>query len=144
MIRPDRLREEIERLIEMLRKGQASISAAYLLAHILHPILELLYAMETNRGERWLMLDEAVERSRKSSNYFAKRLKSLGGKNRLELWASQGFAEQASSGHWLISPMMVATATRDAEGEPETDDRTQSTSPGVDEDAVFNRLKRSA
>jgi hypothetical protein len=120
MVNLTELRRTLDDLLRFASKGQETFSSRMILAEIVHPTMELLNAMETNRGQRWLTMDEAVSESGRTHNYFEKRLRSLDGKNRLELWKAQGFADQTSKGLWLISPVMVTAATKDTAGEEET------------------------
>jgi hypothetical protein len=89
MVNLNELRQTLGDLLRFANKGQETFSSRMILAEVVHPILELLNAMETNRGQRWLTMDEALTESGRSPNYFEKKTPSLGGKNRLETWKEQ-------------------------------------------------------
>jgi hypothetical protein len=143
MVNLNELRQTLGDLLRFANKGQETFSSRMILAEVVHPILELLNAMETNRGQRWLTMDEALTESGRSPNYFEKKTPSLGGKNRLETWKEQGFADQTSKGLWLISPVMVAAAKKDVAGE----DEAAAGAPDDTQDkvnSIINRFTRSA
>jgi hypothetical protein len=77
------------------------------LAHLVTPLLQVLEAMESKQADRWLTLDEVMTRTGWNRKYFDKRLASLGGLSRLEVWAANGQAEKAAPGIWLIAPAQV-------------------------------------
>jgi hypothetical protein len=144
MVNLTELRRTLDDVLRFANKGQEIFSSRMILAEIVHPTVELLNAMETNRGQRWLTLEEAVTESGRSYNYFEGKLRRRNDKSRLELWKEEGFADQTSKGLWLISPVMVSAAKKDVAGEEEaagagTPDDTQSKV-----DNLINRFTRSA
>jgi hypothetical protein len=143
MVNLTELQQTLQDVLRFARKGQETFSARMILAEIVHPILELLDAMETNRGQRWLTLKEAATQSGRTHNYFEKRLNSLGGRNRLETWKAQGFSDQTSEGLWLISPVMVTAAAKDASGES-AESPVASDDQEANANSIVNRFIRSA
>jgi hypothetical protein len=115
-----------------------------ILAEVVHPILELLNAMETDRGQRWLTMEETLTDSGRSPKYFEAKLRSLGGKNRLETWKEQGFADQTNRSLWLISPVMVAAAKKDVAGEEEAAGAGTTDSSEAIVKGIIDRFTRSA
>jgi hypothetical protein len=139
MVNLTELRRTLDDVLRFANKGQEIFSSRMILAEIVHPTVELLNAMETNRGQRWLTMEEAVSESGRTHNYFEKKLRSLGGRNRLETWKEQGFADQTGKGLWLISPVMVTAATKDTAGEEEA---ARAGAPADSESEVNNIIER--
>ena len=109
-----RLQRNARRVAWLARKGQRSISAKLVMALLVHPIVEVLEDMEQAKGQRWLTLKEAIRMSGRARNYFEKPLARRGGRSRLQIWKAEGLADQTEDGLWLISPLVVAEARRDA------------------------------
>jgi hypothetical protein len=82
MVNLTELRETAADIIRLTNKQQSSFSAPYIVAELVQPLLELLDAMDTQRGERWLTLQEAIRESGRSANYFGKPLRALSGRCR--------------------------------------------------------------
>lgn len=138
MVNVSDLRAEAEWVLEAAEKGQGSLSVKLILARLAHPILELLDAMEANKGIRFRTFSEALRESGKTKNYFEKELKSLGGRSRLEAWSQEGFADQTDEGLWLISPIKVAEARGDEDSESDASEH------GIDPDALADEFLKSA
>ena len=68
------------------------------------------------KGRDWFTPQEARLRTNRSAGYFEDRLRSLGGRSRLEVWREEGLAEQTLSdgasgrGVWLIHASALGTA----------------------------------
>lgn len=139
MLDLDQVRERALRIQEMAEDGQKSFSRRLVLTRLVTPLLQLIEAGMENRSGRWLTLEEAVTASGKHRKYFDKPLKSLGGRSRLQVWREDGYADQTSTGLWLISPT-VLPPRRD------TADRAQGhtrRAPGLDLEALADELTRS-
>jgi hypothetical protein len=106
------LKAAAEEILDLARRRHTIFMADYLLPALVHPLLDLLDAMENNRGERWRTLAEAVRESERGKNFFEKRLARYGGRCRLEVWQEEGLADRTAEGLWLISPIRVAQASR--------------------------------
>jgi hypothetical protein len=133
MVDVTELRSTANHLLWFARNKQAEFSAALVIAKLVHPILALLDAMQTNRGERWRTLSEAMNDTGLCRNYFEKPLASLGRRSRLEVWREEGLADRAGEeGIWLISPIKVTEAKNDgAEQEvPGTESSEGEPAPG--------------
>jgi hypothetical protein len=56
MVNVTEVRETAELIVRLARKQQDSFSAAFIVAELAHPVLELMDAMSTNLGQRWRTL----------------------------------------------------------------------------------------
>jgi hypothetical protein len=110
MLNLTEMRENANRFIRFVQDGQDQFAARLVMARLVHPLLQLLDAMESNRGERWRTLAEAIRETGNTKNWFEKALKSRGDRCRLECWRDEGLAEQTLEGLWMICPIALATA----------------------------------
>ncbi len=132
------LKNTADKLSWLAKRGQEAFAARLVIADLVHPIINLISAMESSRGERWYTLTEAIRMTGRNRNYFEKPLRRSGGVSRLERWKRDGLADQADGGIWLISPIKVREAG--GGGEPD-DDRAQEMEPtAVDISATVERL----
>ena len=138
------LKSTADKLRWLATRGQEAFAARLVIADLVHPILNLISAMESTRGERWYTLTEAIRMTGRRKNFFEKPRRRCGGLSRLEEWKRDGLADQADGGIWLISPIKV----REAGGGGELhDEGPQATEPtAVDISATVERLtgRRSA
>ncbi len=101
------IRRDAEAVRENARDGYESLPMRVTMSRLVTPLLGLVAEMDERRGERWLLLEEAMARSGWSRKWFDKPLRSLGRRSRLQVWEEEGLAEQAATGIWLISPLRV-------------------------------------
>ena len=106
----------IEHFIASLRAfEQASIPARSIIDKLESPIQDLKEQMMA-KGRDWFTPQEARLRTNRSAGYFEDRLRSLGGRSRLEAWREEGLAEQTLSdgasgrGVWLIHASALRAA----------------------------------
>lgn len=100
-------RKRAEEFLREARRGYEMAPMKVVVAHLVTPMLQLIDAMESKKADRWLTLDEVMTRTGWHRKYFDKKLVSLGGRSRLEVWAANGRAEKVPPGIWLISPAQV-------------------------------------
>lgn len=138
------LRETATDVIRFARRGQEEFSARLVVADLVHPLLRLIDAMETQRGERWRTLSEAMADSGRRRNYFERRLVSLGHRTRLEAWRESGLADRTPEGLWLISPAALAEVKRGRSREQAEQTMAASDDLHVDIAAVVDDFVRTA
>lgn len=142
MVDLTRLKRNARQIRALARDGQDTLTMRFVLARVVIPLLQLIRAMETNRGERWKTLAEALRESGRGRNFFEKPLAGLDGKNRLEAWRVEGLADRTEEGLWLISPIKVAEARREgAKAEVATPAPTE---PSIDVDAIAAEFTSAA
>lgn len=103
----DVMRRRAQRVCHEAERGYDAVPMKVALADLALPLLEVIEVMESNKGARWLTLEEVIRRTGWTRKYFDKKLVSLGGRSRLEVWAENGDAVKAPPGIWLISPTRV-------------------------------------
>lgn len=101
------IRRDAEAVLANARDGYESLPMRVAMSRLVTPLVALVDAMDERRGERWLLLEEVMQKTGWSRKWFDKLLKSLGNKSRLQVWQDEGLAEQAATGIWLISPLRV-------------------------------------
>jgi hypothetical protein len=109
MVEAKRMRDGVAFITQMIEAGQTSLDARVVQAHLLTPADEMLEAIETVRQFRWLTVTEAINDTDRNRKYFDKRLRSLSGRSRLEMWRDEGLADRTADGIWLLNPVCVAS-----------------------------------
>lgn len=142
------IRTRAEEFLREAERGYVMTPMKVVLAHLVTPLLQLIEAMESKKADRWLTLDEVMTRTGWNRKYFDKKLASLGGRSRLEVWEANGQAEKAPPGIWLISPAQVPPPKPgymppSSDGRP-VPDRTGPAAPrtgsALDPESIANQL----
>jgi hypothetical protein len=101
------LRTRAENVRRNAERGYEHVPMTVVLADLVGPFLQVLDSMESKKADRWLTLDEVMTRTGWHRKYFDKKLVSLQGRSRLEVWKAAGQADKVDPGIWLISPAQV-------------------------------------
>lgn len=134
-----RLHDELKTMLDSVHRTGAISNAVLMDAFI--PLVEEVLEMgptseKVSPVKKVLTLDEAMEYTEKSRNFFTHPLHALGGQSRLEAWARDGSARNINR-FWIIDREVLDRTAQDGTGRP----GVSGGQSRVSADEIVNRIE---